>query len=89
MGNSFHSSRLYGFFCELRRRKVWRVAKDAFDGPILVVSRARINMMCGDFDTALALLERSLQTPSGITIHELRLDPSGTRSDAIRVFSRC
>ncbi len=26
MGNSFHSSRLYGFFCELRRRKVWRVA---------------------------------------------------------------
>jgi tetratricopeptide (TPR) repeat protein len=49
--------------------------KDAFDGPILVVTRARINMMCGDFDTALALLERSLQTPSGITIHELRLDP--------------
>ena len=26
LGNSFHSSRLYGFFCELRRRKVWRVA---------------------------------------------------------------
>lgn len=26
MGNSLHSSRLYGFFCELRRRKVWRVA---------------------------------------------------------------
>ncbi|MEY2547580.1 MAG: adenylate cyclase [Verrucomicrobiota bacterium] len=26
MANSFHSSRLYGFFCELKRRKVYRVA---------------------------------------------------------------
>jgi TolB-like protein len=26
LANSFHSSRLYGFFCELRRRKVYRVA---------------------------------------------------------------
>jgi hypothetical protein len=50
-------------------------AKDAFGGPILVMSRARIHMNCGDLDTALALLDRSLQTPSGITIHELRLDP--------------
>jgi tetratricopeptide (TPR) repeat protein len=50
-------------------------AKDAFDGPILVVTRARISMMCGDLDTALALLDRSLQTASGITLPELRLDP--------------
>jgi hypothetical protein len=50
-------------------------ARDAFDGPILGVSRARIHMMCGDFDTALALLDRSLQTPSGVTVQELRLDP--------------
>jgi TolB-like protein/predicted Zn-dependent protease len=50
-------------------------SRDAFDGPILVISRARINMKCGDFDTALALLDRSLQTPSGVTIQELRLDP--------------
>jgi len=49
--------------------------RDAFDGPILGVSRARILMMCGDFETALALLDRSLQTPAGVTIHELRLDP--------------
>ena len=49
--------------------------KDAFDGPILVMSRARISMMCGDFETALALLDRSLQTPAGITAQELRLDP--------------
>jgi hypothetical protein len=26
LANSFENSRLYGFFCELRRRKVWRVA---------------------------------------------------------------
>ena len=50
-------------------------SKDAFDGPILVLSRARIHMMCGDLDTAFALLEQSLRTPSGITIPELRLDP--------------
>ena len=50
-------------------------AKDAFDGPIMVISRARISMMCGDIDTALALLDKSLQTPAGVTIHELRLDP--------------
>jgi tetratricopeptide (TPR) repeat protein len=49
--------------------------KDAFDGPILVISRARIHKLCRDLDNALALLERSLQTPSGVTIHELRLDP--------------
>jgi hypothetical protein len=40
-----------------------------------VISRARIHMMCGDIDNALMLLDRSLQTPSGLTIHELRLDP--------------
>jgi TolB-like protein/Flp pilus assembly protein TadD len=50
-------------------------SRDAFDGPILVMSRARIHMMCGDLDTALALLDRSLQTPAGITTQELRLDP--------------
>jgi hypothetical protein len=38
-------------------------------------AQRRLNMLCRDFDTALALLDRSLQTPAGITIHELRLDP--------------
>ena len=40
-----------------------------------MISRARIHMLSGDLNTAFALLDRSLQTPSGITIHELRLDP--------------
>jgi tetratricopeptide (TPR) repeat protein len=60
-------------------------AKDAFDGPILVITRARISLMCGDVDTALTLLDRSLQTPSGVTIHELRLDPVW---DALRANPR-
>ncbi|MEY2564720.1 MAG: hypothetical protein QOH88_2913 [Verrucomicrobiota bacterium] len=60
-------------------------AKDAFDGPILVISRARISLMCGEVDNALALLDRSLQTPAGVTIHELRLDPVW---DALRADPR-
>ena len=49
---------------------------DAFDGPILVISRARIAITCGDNDTAIELLDRSLVTPYGMPVHELRLDPT-------------
>ena len=48
---------------------------DAFDAPILAISRARIALACGDRETALKLLDRSLETPYGMTVHELRLDP--------------
>ena len=48
---------------------------DAFDGPILAISRARIALACGDPEAALKLLDRSLETPYGMTVHELRLDP--------------
>lgn len=51
-------------------------SKDALDGPILAVSRARIAVRCGDRATALALLERLVQIPAGITLPELRLDPT-------------
>jgi tetratricopeptide (TPR) repeat protein len=50
--------------------------KDAFDGPILTVSRARIAVKCGDANTALEILERSLEIPAGITISELQVDPT-------------
>ncbi|MFL6530377.1 MAG: tetratricopeptide repeat protein [Chthoniobacterales bacterium] len=49
--------------------------RDAFDGPITAISRARIYAMCGDKETALSALEHSLQTPAGITTSELRFDP--------------
>ncbi len=50
--------------------------EDAFDGPILAVTRARIAVACGDHGKALALLEHSLQIPAGLTISELLRDPS-------------
>ncbi len=51
-------------------------AKDAFDGPLLTVSRARIAVLCGDRATALTLLEGSIRVPAGITPNELRRDPT-------------
>jgi hypothetical protein len=48
---------------------------DAFDGPIMALSRARIYAMCGDHETALTALEHSLQVPAGVTESELRFDP--------------
>ncbi len=50
--------------------------KDAFDGPILSVTRARISVKCGDANTALAILEHSLEIPAGITVSELQADPT-------------
>ncbi len=51
-------------------------AKDALDGPIFVVSMARIYAITGESEKAIDLLAHSLQTPSGTTVHELRLDPT-------------
>ena len=50
--------------------------EDAFDGPILAVTRARIAVLCGDHATALALIGRSLSIPAGITVYELERDPT-------------
>ena len=50
--------------------------KDAFDGPLLTISLARIHTFVGEHAEALALLERSAETPAGITRAELRLDPT-------------
>ena len=58
---------------------------DAFDRPILSASRARIALICGDAETALKLLDHSLETPYGMTVHELRLDPMW---DRLRVDTR-
>jgi TolB-like protein/Tfp pilus assembly protein PilF len=56
-------------------------SKDAFDGPILTVSRARIAVKCGETETALRILEHSLEIPAGITLPELQMDPAW---DALR-----
>jgi TolB-like protein/Flp pilus assembly protein TadD/class 3 adenylate cyclase len=51
-------------------------SKDAMDGPVLVVSMARIYAITGDAEHAIDLLEHSLQTPAGLTVHEIRMDPT-------------
>lgn len=50
--------------------------KDAFNGPIMVISLSRILTITGAHDEAVATLQRSLATPGGITVNELRLDPT-------------
>jgi TolB-like protein/Flp pilus assembly protein TadD len=51
-------------------------SKDALDGPVLVVSMARIYAITGDAEKAIDLLQHSLQTPAGMTVHEIRMDPT-------------
>jgi serine/threonine-protein kinase len=51
-------------------------SKDAMDAPVLVVAMARIYAITGEGEKAINLLQRSLQTPAGLTVHEIRLDPT-------------
>jgi TolB-like protein/Tfp pilus assembly protein PilF len=48
---------------------------DAFDGPQVTASLARIYAWVGENDQALGLIDRSLQTPNGVTVSMLKLDP--------------
>jgi hypothetical protein len=50
-------------------------SKDAFDGPQVTASLAQIYAWVGEKDQALHLLDHSLQTPNGITVPMLKLDP--------------
>ena len=48
---------------------------DAFDGPQLSAALAQIYAWVGEKDQALRLVDRSLQTPNGVTVSMLKLDP--------------
>jgi serine/threonine-protein kinase len=50
-------------------------SEDALDGPQLTASLAQIYAWVGEKDQALRLLDRSLETPNGITVPMLKLDP--------------
>ena len=50
-------------------------SQDAFDGPKMNVHLAQIYAWTGENDQALELLDRSLNTPNGVTVPFLRLDP--------------
>jgi hypothetical protein len=51
-------------------------SKDAMDAPVLVVAMARIYAITGQGEKAIDLLQHSLQTPAGLTAHEIRMDPT-------------
>jgi TolB-like protein/Flp pilus assembly protein TadD len=50
-------------------------SKDAFDGPQVAIALAQIYTCAGEKDRALQLLDHLLQTPNGITVAMLKLDP--------------
>jgi TolB-like protein/Flp pilus assembly protein TadD len=51
-------------------------SKDAMDAPVLVLAMARIYTITGEYEKAIDLLQHSLQTPAGVTVQEIRLDPT-------------
>ena len=50
-------------------------SQDAYDGPQISAALAEIYAWTGENDEALRLLDHLLQTPSGITVPLLKLDP--------------
>jgi TolB-like protein/Flp pilus assembly protein TadD len=50
-------------------------SQDAFDGPKMTVALAQIYAWTGEKGQALELLDRSLNTPNGVTVPSLRFDP--------------
>jgi TolB-like protein/Flp pilus assembly protein TadD len=50
-------------------------SQDAYDGPQISAALAEIYAWTGENDQALGLLDHLLQTPSGVTVPLLRLDP--------------
>ncbi len=51
-------------------------SQDAYDGPQISAGLAVIYAWVGEHDEALGLLDHLLQTPSGITVPLLKLDPA-------------
>jgi TolB-like protein/Flp pilus assembly protein TadD len=50
-------------------------SQDAYDGPQITAALASIYAWTGENDKALQLLDRLLQTPNGVTVPFLKLDP--------------
>jgi TolB-like protein/Flp pilus assembly protein TadD len=48
---------------------------DAFDGPEFIAALAQIYAWTGEKDKALELIDHSLQTPNGVTVPLLKMDP--------------
>ncbi|HEX2260181.1 MAG TPA: hypothetical protein VHJ56_01005, partial [Candidatus Binatia bacterium] len=50
-------------------------SQDALDGPNITLGLAKIYTWTGEIDQAIQLLDRSLNTPNGVTVPALKLDP--------------
>jgi TolB-like protein/Flp pilus assembly protein TadD len=50
-------------------------SQDALDGPNITLGLAKIYTWTGEIDQALQLLDQSLNTPNGVTVPALKLDP--------------
>jgi tetratricopeptide (TPR) repeat protein len=50
-------------------------SEDAFDGPKITASLAEIYTLTGETDEAFPLIDHLLETPNGLTISLLKLDP--------------
>jgi len=50
-------------------------SKDAFDGPQITAALAQIYALTGEKDRAFELLDHSLNTPNGVTVPALKIDP--------------
>jgi eukaryotic-like serine/threonine-protein kinase len=51
------------------------VKKDAIEGPVLLIGRAHICTMVGEYETALDLVDSLLSIPCKLSVSLLRLDP--------------
>ena len=51
------------------------MSSDALDGPFFLESLAIVYVMVGDNDAALDILDRTLATPAGSSVNNLRLEP--------------
>ena len=51
-------------------------SEDAFDGPMYTIALAQIYTWTGQKDEALQLIEHSLSSPNGLSVHILKLDPA-------------
>jgi TolB-like protein/Flp pilus assembly protein TadD len=51
-------------------------SEDAFGGPSITTALAQIYVWTGDYDQAFRLLDHLLETPNGLTVPFLKLDPA-------------
>jgi serine/threonine-protein kinase len=59
----------------VRGVEILPTSRDALYGPILVYFLAQVYAQVGEPEKALDLIEDSLTTPNGLTVHDLRLGP--------------